>query len=286
MEKEEYDDMYFVGLRSARRRQRQVYEDRDKHLLKLHREWKIIHPRIRAVEWVPLEHPYQRGWERIFVMREDLKRDRKASFYQKILDKINTRQWSSRKDFKRKKKVRGRKRDVLGEQYLRDVSKSEFWSSRFTDEERACFEMRIKPIGKQDYIEYRFAEPWRFVLKVQANMVTHIHLQNTEMDSRYAFIESFLRYDNNDRRLSKLLRGHWGYKWEKDDLSLRSHPFHNRSFAEVLSEHWPADTDRNDKILLIREDFSFNNPYLVLYLAQVTDANSSCHEKSYLYVLA
>jgi len=39
-----------------------------------------------------LRPPYQRGWNRFFVLREDMKQDSKAKFFIQLLEKINTKQ--------------------------------------------------------------------------------------------------------------------------------------------------------------------------------------------------
>jgi|GEM_PF-701739 len=259
MKDREYEDMFYGRLRSARRRKRKAYDDSDKQLLRLYREGRAIGK--LAPVWIPLEHPYQRGWERFFVLRDDVKRDSRAAFYQKILDKINTRQMSRRKDFKKRTQYRGRKRYAAREQELSDVCVKDFMSKKFTDRERALFIPVVRHIRSLNikYFDYRFAEPWRFVLKVMPNMVTHTLLKNNEMESRDAYIDAVLRQDNHEQRLRKLLDGSYQYKcdWCNDDPVKRGDPFHNRSFAAVLDEYWPSEAGRDIKILPTREDFSF-----------------------------
>ena len=40
-----------------------------------------------------LETPYQKGWKRLFVLKENIARSDKAELYQQILDKIKNVQY-------------------------------------------------------------------------------------------------------------------------------------------------------------------------------------------------
>jgi len=58
---------------------------------------------------VQLEEPYQRGWKRSFILREDVARCHAAEFYAILLAKINTETYSTNKGFTHKKRRRGKK---------------------------------------------------------------------------------------------------------------------------------------------------------------------------------
>jgi len=277
MKNSELDDMLLGRLRSVRRRKRQAHEDRDKHLLKLYREWNVSTPPV----WVKLEHPYQRGWERFFVLREDVKRDARAPFYQKILDKINTRQFSRRKDFKVRTRARGRKRYAERVQELDDVCAREFISDKFTDKERAYFMpiARYDQYSKAKYFDYRFAESWRFVLCVRPNLITHVRVIDTLQESRDAYFKAIFYQQNRIIRVCKLLHGKAGV-WQYRSVDKYQSPFANRSFVDILDEHWPADTDRDDKILPLREDFSFYGVWQVCNILGTTEYSGHSKPKN------
>ncbi len=213
-------------------------------MLRLYREWNVSTPPV----WVKLEHPYQRGWERFFVLREDARRDARAPFYQKILDKINTRQFSRRKDFKIRTRDRGRKRYAERDQELDDVCARDFISDKFTDKERASFIPVVKydQYNKIGYFDYRFSEPRRFVLCVRPNLVTHVRVIDTLQESRDAHIEAIFYQQNRIFRVRKLLHGKAGI-WQYRCLDKYESPFLNRSFADILDEHWPDEAGGNEK---------------------------------------
>src|SRR4029078_1937661 len=93
------EDILCYRLRTARQKKRMQYKDFDKQLIQLYQEERELYWQIRELGCVPLIPPFQRGWKRSFVLRDDVARSPQAKFFQNILDKINTRDWSYRKDF-------------------------------------------------------------------------------------------------------------------------------------------------------------------------------------------
>jgi len=61
-------------IKSARRKKRLVKLDFDKRLIRLSKTREELQEQKRNLPIVPLEHPYQRGWKRFFVLRDDMKR--------------------------------------------------------------------------------------------------------------------------------------------------------------------------------------------------------------------
>lgn len=77
-------------------------ETHKKSLRKLLKEynglWKV--PMEERGVWVDVK-PYQDGWERFAVLREDIRNRADSRVFQENLDRINSRQFSKRKDFMR-----------------------------------------------------------------------------------------------------------------------------------------------------------------------------------------
>ena len=90
--------------KSKRRKKRLVKEDFEKQLIQLRKLEVELWKKRRNLPLVPLEIPYQKGWQRNFKLRDDIARSSEASFYKELLGKINTWQFSPEKSFKRKKK--------------------------------------------------------------------------------------------------------------------------------------------------------------------------------------
>src|SRR4051812_19284598 len=100
------EDIRCYRLRTARQRKRMQYEDFDKQLIQLDKEEDRLYRQKMNLGWEALHPPVQKGWVRSFILREDIARSRYAFFFEAMLKKINTYEYSWRKDFKRKKKRR------------------------------------------------------------------------------------------------------------------------------------------------------------------------------------
>jgi hypothetical protein len=187
---------------------------------------------------------------RYFILRDDFARTKEAPFFQKILDKINTRQWSYRKDFKKKGRRFGKKVYNDREQNLDDVSEHAFFK-KFNEKERMYFYEHLVrwKNSKQPLKVYRFAERWRFVLKVQVNMITKVRVKNLHLEKQKAEVEKFFTYERR-LRILKIRHGSNKWKWDYFPKDKYKNLLHNRTFASILDEHWP---DQQMKV-------SFKNP--------------------------
>jgi hypothetical protein len=212
-------------------------EDEDKQLIRKRREEVALQKQIGNLGWEELKPPIQRGFIRYFVLRGDVARVKEASFFQKILDKINTRQWSHRKDFKKKVRRFGKKVLKVRDQNLDDVFERDF-CRKFTEAERLYFyEQWIQGRKKNELIKvYRFSEPWRFVLKVQPNMITKIRVKDLDLERKVAEVTRFFTYERRER-LWRMLGKSYHWKSRPDDEL--SNPLYNKSLSAILDEHWP-----------------------------------------------
>lgn len=238
MDTHEFD--YWVQctrLRSKRHKKRMQREDEDKQLIKNFKEEVALRKQIWNLGWEELKPPVQRGFIRYFVLREDVARTKEAVFFQKILDKINTRQWSYRKDFKKKVRRFGKKVFKVREQKLDDVSEHHFMK-KFNEAERLYFYEQLIHGNKKNDISkvFRFSEPWRFVLKVQPNMITKVKIKDLDLERKAAEIERFFNYKRRSR-LWKLVDS--TYRWNRKPDDRLMNPLYNKSFARILDEHWP-----------------------------------------------
>jgi len=67
-------------IKSARRKRRLVKTDRDKQLIQLDKRRDELWEQKKLLPMVALEHPYQRGWQRFFVLRDDVKHSPRKGF--------------------------------------------------------------------------------------------------------------------------------------------------------------------------------------------------------------
>ncbi|MBC9910606.1 hypothetical protein [Chitinophaga varians] len=181
-------------LKTARQKRRAVITARDKALLRLDKYRRELWRKSREPLYVPLKPPIQKGYVRFFVLRDDVARGKQASFFEGILAKINTMEYFHRKDFKKKKRVRGKKVWVDKVQHLRTLSLSEFEKLRFTREEVIFFEERLEMprYGKKEVPVMVFKEPWRFVLRIRPHMLTHQRIVDPVLESQIQEVDNYL----------------------------------------------------------------------------------------------
>jgi hypothetical protein len=234
-----HDESYWVQcsrLRSKRHKKRMQREDEDKQLIRKYNEELALRSQLNNLGWTELKPPVQRGFIRYFVLREDVARTKEAAFFQGILDKINERQWSYRKDFKQKARKFGKKIYKVREHQLTDVFAYNFFK-RFTEKERLYFYEQLvhSKFSKMPYKVFRFSEAWRFVLKVQPYMITKVRIKDLDLEKQKAEVDKFFSYDRRER-LWKLIDA--TYSWHRQSEEKYRSPFYNRSFASILDEHW------------------------------------------------
>ncbi|RKR83051.1 hypothetical protein BDD43_3251 [Mucilaginibacter gracilis] len=203
-------------IKTARRKRRLVKTHRDKQLIQLYKRRKELWEQRALLPMVPLEYPYQRGWKRFFVLRDDLKHSPRAEFYTTLLSKINTVQHDRDKAFKRKKRRRSRYGYVQTKQALKEFL-AYCWNNNkigLTEQEMACFTLvetfDIKT--RRANMKYVFNEPWRYVLKVEPNMVTHTKLLDVDIERELSQTKNHVDNHYLTPRIDKLKYG-CRYRW-------------------------------------------------------------------------
>lgn len=232
------EDILSYRLRTARQKKRMQYEDFDKQLLKLHREERALYKIWDNLDWEPLTPPVQKGWKRFFVLREDVARSKQAEFFEGILKKINTYDWSYRKDFLVKKRKFGRKKYVVKGQKLLEPQEWHFAKLDFTDAEKQLFH-EVYDTDQRGvlYKRYVFNEPWRFVLRVRPNMIDKVKKRDDLIESRMQEINNYLDRTAYQRRLNRILRGEGRYKfWKRYEEceAKEKYVFNNKSLSQIM----------------------------------------------------
>lgn len=201
-------------IKTARRRKRLVKKYKDKKILAMHRELHALYERERNLGYEELVPPIQRGWKRLFVLREEFERSRDAAFYIDLLKKINTVEYSHRRDFKKKKKRRGKKILVVRPQYLKKLYEWELTRLKLTERERMCFAEVIEPTHRRHEWNkvYVFQEPWRYRLKTEPNMITQVRVKDTLLEQEIDNLRTQLFAHETHGRWWKLTRGHRNWR--------------------------------------------------------------------------
>lgn len=232
--------MLCYRLRTARQKRRMQYEDFDKQLIQLDKKEKELWKKKRNLGWEPLTPPVQKGWKRFFVLRDDVARGKHAEFFQNILDRINTYDWSAKRDFKVKRRKFGRKVYVAKPQKLLEPDEQHFKKLCFTEDERQLFHTeyrterwRIEPVKR-----YVFVEPWRFVLRTAPNMIDKIRIKDAELESRIQQLDNYIGRRDLRKRMAKILNGQYGDRcWREHEAERYNevNPHKNKSLRQLLN---------------------------------------------------
>lgn len=228
------EEILCYRLRSARQKKRAQYEDFHKHLIQLNKEHRALWKKKQNLGWQPLVPPVQKGWKRFFVLRDDVAKSKHAAFYENILVKINTWDWSHHKDFMVKSRRFGKKKYKVKGQKLLQPDLCHFAKLEFTDGEKQFFHPEYFSDKWRDTPTIRlvFNEPWRFVLRVRPNMIDKVRVLDSEIESRMKEIDNYFDRNHYDHVLIRILNGHgryncWkGYEKEKEKNSLKHKPLH------------------------------------------------------------
>jgi len=207
--------------KSARRKKRLVKKDFDKKLIQLDKLHTDLWHKRNKLPMVPLEQPYQRGWKRLFILRDDIQVGAIAEFHQNLLTKINTVRYHHDQSFKRRKKRRRTKYSYEESvQTLRTID-SYNWlydTLKLTDAEKMLF-------GPKEVWSYRFSkfitryefmEPWRFVLVTLPRIIYEKKLHDQELEQEISEIGDYLDIHHRRCRLSKIKGKTYRYRWEGD----------------------------------------------------------------------
>jgi hypothetical protein len=215
-------DVLQYRLKSARRKKRLQKKDFDKQLIRMMRHKDQLLEQRRDLPMIPLEKPYQRGWKRCFALREDVARSSSSAFYEGLLAKINTVQYSPEKSFKVKKRRKGKKVRVEKRQFLMEFSEW-YWNDarlKLTEVERTHFHLYevSREKGKEKTFRYRFNEPWKYRLQVKPHLITEVKMVDEVLEQEIKFLNNHIEKHHLYPRISKLTGGAYHYwKWAGED---------------------------------------------------------------------
>jgi len=233
------EDILSYRLPTVRQKKRMRYEDFNKQLIQLHKEEKALYQQKRNLGWEPLHPPVQKGWKRFFVLRDDVARSKHAEFFSNILNKINTYDWSYRKDFMIKRRKFGRKKYVIKSQKLLEPWECHFIKLGFNEYEKQMFheEYHYEKWSKGPIRRYVFNEPWRFVLRIRPNMITKVKRRDAVIEARLKWINNYLERNDYRKKQSRLLHGNYHWKeWKALEKYNEVNPFRNKPIEQILDE--------------------------------------------------
>lgn len=238
-------------LRSPRQRKREQCKDRERWLMRLYREYDALRSRLNRLGYERLDPPVQRGWKRSFVLRDHPLQQlthspkREETFFQGILDKINSIQYSSRRDFKVKHRRRGKKVHESRPQELKTIWMSGFEKMKFTEEEARYFDlvMTNEREGSSFRWMYVFREPWRFRLKIEPNIIRWKRVKDFDLERRTLELEHYIDGHHLWPEIMAMRHGSYQwrnrYDWGGELPKYKVDPLMNKALAAILDEHMP-----------------------------------------------
>lgn len=234
-------------LKTKQRKRRLQKTDADKNLICLYKQLNKICDEIRNLGYEELVPPVQRGWKRTFVLRPDLEKSKDADFFKSLLEKINTIQYCPRRNFKIKKKRRGKKVYVERPQFIKDLQEFEYQRKIITDKGKSFFkeEWDYSFSKTRPFKKYVFTEPWKFILKIEPNMITKVKILDPLLLQQQAEIEKLFVQRNLYARLNSLTAGHntYRYRWNLEEKN--KYKFLQKIHAEEMNENKQIQ-NRND----------------------------------------
>jgi hypothetical protein len=192
---------------------------RDKGLLALERERNRLYKAKWNAPLIPVEKPYQAGWERKFILRDDAARRAEAPIWKQILAKFNL------PIFSRDKRFLDHEGHEIVQQFKvlpkKQVEAFPGWTAQhfkwlnFGHHAPVYFHFHRGKITVtfKDAIEgyYPVITGYYLVLDIQPYIVTHMRVHMPEVEQRLAYIEKKLDGGGGIYRLNKLhgQRSHW-----------------------------------------------------------------------------
>ncbi|MFK8274565.1 hypothetical protein ACI76Y_02650 [Capnocytophaga cynodegmi] len=220
-------------LRSLRTRKRLIKEAFEKYIRQQNKLWRKLWNQKRDIPLVPLPEPYQKGFVRFFVLRDDIARSKSADFFNQILEKINTYQYSDNRKFLKKKRKRGKKIQVPREQKLHKIIEWQFPKYKkleFNYKQQMYFVKteEYNPHRKVFETYYEFRDPWRFVLRVKPYMITHYRPLDLDLERELAQLDKLL--DNHKVRgiiQKKIVGRSYGWKGVEKKKGKEKYKYNN-----------------------------------------------------------
>ncbi len=213
---EQPHDLLSYRLRTAQQKKRLQKKDFDQQLRRMEQRDSQLRKEIFTLPLVPLKIAYQKGWKRFFVLTLEVSKSSAASFYQELLNKINTFQHSPDKSFRNPRRRKQKKVPGVQQQELRRFHESEWrwFSQQLTEREKGLFYRQEKWIHskKPPEVYYIFQEPWRFQLRISPFIITHIKQIDSLLESESQQLDNYITTHYLHPRIQRICYGkrfHW-----------------------------------------------------------------------------
>jgi len=222
--------------------QRDKKTEEHKRLRKMLKEYdKLSRARRDTGEWVDVE-PYQRGWIRYYVLRDDAKNRKDAREMQQVLDKINTEVHCNNERFERRNWKTGKMEPIpqkpkyLTTEQYNDLTEKQ--KSFFVKHDWVEITMYGGYKQKRFVSGYVFEHSYYLVFKKEPNIVTQHWIPNQEIESRFGELKEHMQRNNLWAKMNKAMHWNTGAKYWRNGL-----PYKYRNADGFEFEDFDDDPD-------------------------------------------
>lgn len=195
------------------------YLSRDKLLLRLERERNRLYKAKGDAPIIPLERPYQRGWVKSFVLREDTLHHPDINHFRAVLKEVNKKIYSKKRDFvSRTGEITLLRARIIP---VREWAKLAwplgcqrlfaYGNWRVED-----FSPWMPHRWRQHVIGFKLMRDWWLEEEIQPHLITHQRVDLPDVRSRIAEIEAYFATHQGYQRLSRLHGQHRRWVGEPD----------------------------------------------------------------------
>jgi hypothetical protein len=221
-------------------------QQRSKYFRRLHAEERELWLEKYHAPKVELDQPFQRGWERFFILSEKAKLREDAEDLAFILRFFRNHQYC-RKGWFRTGQPNGRR------WFKGEIEKHRLPTPGIDDLIAACFPRRLYPYFKARYLnlleglppvrklkphqrfeKITFRYPHLFTSRTQPYLVTHLPLHDPALEARLHEIKTILWHTGPRGEIYKALH-HRKYRWDENELS-KSEQSMRENFKDQLKE--------------------------------------------------
>jgi hypothetical protein len=226
---------FTVRGKTERRRKRDAMNQKKKSLLVIDRNELALSKTIRNLEPIPLKQPYQKGFMRTFILSERAAMSKNKEQFKEILNVINSKQYSLRKDFKVKKR-KNRKKVWNEKVHLLNAIAPQCYFK--LEKEYQKYFLKIEKHNSQKNtteIKYVFAHPTYFKLNITPNIITHQRQVNATLETALKFITNKIERNNlHPKILNAKSKSYQYYYRDRDNLK------HTDKYLQIA---FPLDGD-------------------------------------------
>ena len=226
---------------NQRREKKRRISDRDRWLMSLDEERRELWSQLQQAPLKELEEPYQKGWERYYVLSEQAKRRKDGEELEMALSFVRTYQRCGVNPFMRYRYQS--KRMVAWEHNLAGIRPRQILSSKIPESLLKYFRLRLRePLTTERLRElirsgwqgrFWFRYPEYAISVVRPYLITHSRVALPDVESRLTEIERYLQMGENAFRLDRL-KDIGVNRWNRVDQELKNRKNNSSARKEML----------------------------------------------------